>query len=89
MNREAAPLLSNGSVSHHEKPTMTHSFKAFITSSKFNLLLVFVPIALAFSFAGASSTLVFSLNFMAIMPLAKLLGFGKHLRARAGSHIQV
>ncbi|CDH49979.1 calcium proton exchanger [Lichtheimia corymbifera JMRC:FSU:9682] len=75
MNREAAPLLSNGSVSHHEKPTMTHSFKAFITSSKFNLLLVFVPIALAFSFAGASSTLVFSLNFMAIMPLAKLLGF--------------
>lgn len=55
---------------------MTHSFKAFITSSKFNVLLVFVPIALIASFAGASSTLVFSLNFMAIMPLAKLLGFG-------------
>ncbi|KAI8146226.1 calcium/proton exchanger [Fennellomyces sp. T-0311] len=76
MNNENAPLL--GHTSGHvvqEKPTMTSSFKAFVLSSKFNVVCIFIPIALFFSFTGAPSTVVFTLNFIAIMPLAKLLGF--------------
>lgn len=64
---------------HHgqdeEDLTFMSSFKHTLYSSKINWLLVFVPIAIAFS--GASDTVVFSLNFIAIIPLAKLLGFGK------------
>lgn len=59
-----------------EQPTLKSSFKATVFSSKINYLLIFVPLALAFS--HASDTVVFSLNFMAIIPLAKLLGFGKN-----------
>lgn len=64
---------------HHgqeeEDLTFMSSFKHTLYSSKINWLLVFVPIAIIFS--GASDTVVFSLNFIAIIPLAKLLGFGK------------
>lgn len=78
INTESSPLLPN-SVSHsaQDKPTIRGSLKALFFSSKFNLLLIFVPLSLAFSYGGAPDTVVFSLNFMAIMPLAKLLGFGK------------
>lgn len=58
-----------------EDLTFKSSLKYTLTSSKLNYLLVFVPIALALS--GASDSVVFSLNFIAIIPLAKLLGFGK------------
>lgn len=58
-----------------ENLTFMSSFKHTFLSSKINWLLVFVPIAIIFS--GASDTVVFSLNFIAIIPLAKLLGFGK------------
>ncbi|CDS04987.1 hypothetical protein LRAMOSA07517 [Lichtheimia ramosa] len=76
INTESSPLLPN-SVSHsaQDKPTIRGSLKALFFSSKFNLLLIFVPLSLAFSYGGAPDTVVFSLNFMAIMPLAKLLGF--------------
>lgn len=58
----------------YEEPTLKSSLKATVFSSKVNSLLVFVPIA--FVFSHASDSTVFSLNFMAIIPLAKLLGFG-------------
>jgi Ca2+:H+ antiporter len=61
---------------HEQDLTLKSSLKHTLTSSKINWLLIFVPIALAFS--GASDSVVFSLNFIAIIPLAKLLGFGKH-----------
>lgn len=63
---------------HHqveEEVTFKSSCVSVIKSSYINWLLVFVPIALIFS--DASDTVVFSLNFVAIIPLAKLLGFGK------------
>ncbi|KAI9311593.1 calcium/proton exchanger [Dichotomocladium elegans] len=74
-HQEHSPLLGGNRAPFTPQPSMRESFKAFITSSRFNLLLVFVPIALIISALGAPSTVVFSLNFMAIMPLAKLLGF--------------
>lgn len=71
-------LLPRGE--HYEEPTLKASFKALVYSSKVNYLLLFVPIALGFS--HASDSVVFSLNFMAIIPLAKLLGFGKKKRKK-------
>lgn len=77
MNQESQPLLGNSHHSSENAPTFWSSFKVTATNSYFNVLLVFVPLAIGFSLAGASDTLVFSLNFIAIVPLAKLLGFGK------------
>ncbi|KAI7906656.1 calcium/proton exchanger [Cokeromyces recurvatus] len=72
---------------HHEgRLTFKSSLKHTLTSSKFNWLLVFVPIALILS--GSSSSVVFSLNFIAIMPLARLLGFAtEEIALRSGSVI--
>ncbi|KAI8393459.1 calcium/proton exchanger [Radiomyces spectabilis] len=85
MSREHQPLLGSGRASF-EDPSFMSSLKATMTSSKFNLLLPFVPIALAVSATNASDTVVFSLNFMAIIPLAKLLGFAtEELALRCGS----
>lgn len=74
-SNENAPLL--GEQSHERPPTLWSSFKVTMKSSFINYLLIFVPIAIAFStFIKSSDTTVFTLNFIAIIPLAKLLGFG-------------
>jgi Ca2+:H+ antiporter len=75
MNSESRPLLGDSDAS--EAPTFLSSFKVTATSSYVNLFLIFVPIAIVFSALHASDTVVFTLNFLAIIPLAKLLGFGK------------
>jgi Ca2+:H+ antiporter len=47
---------------------------AIVKSSWINVLLVFVPIGIASHFVW-SPTITFIMNFLAIIPLAKLLGF--------------
>lgn len=62
-------------------PTLLSSFKAAAMSSWLNVLFVFVPIGWALHFVKAggndsiSDTAVFICNFIAIIPLAGLLGF--------------
>ncbi|KAI8887311.1 calcium/proton exchanger [Backusella circina FSU 941] len=86
MNPENRPLLGDSEVP--DSPTFVSSFKVTATSSYVNLLLVFVPIAIVFSNIHASDTVVFSLNFLAIIPLAKLLGFAtEEIALRSGSTI--
>lgn len=75
MSNENEPLL--GQPETHQEPTFWSSFKVTVFSSYINYFLIFVPIAIAFSILEASPTVVFTLNFIAIIPLAKLLGFGK------------
>ncbi|PHZ11627.1 calcium/proton exchanger [Rhizopus microsporus ATCC 52813] len=60
-----------------------------MTSSYVNLFLIFVPIAIVFStLIHASDTTVFTLNFIAIIPLAKLLGFAtEEIALRSGSTV--
>ncbi|CAO3639195.1 unnamed protein product [Mucor hiemalis] len=87
MSNENEPLLG-----HHEQveeePTAWSSFKVTLFSSYINYFLIFVPIAIAFSILGASDTTVFTLNFIAIIPLAKLLGFAtEEIALRSGSTI--
>ena len=82
---ERAPLLGSTSnvVPHHSEPSFISSCKYAILSSYFNVFLIFVPIALVASFLNWSDTVVFSLNFLAIIPLAKLLGLGELKAASA------
>ncbi|KAI9313406.1 Sodium/calcium exchanger protein-domain-containing protein [Dichotomocladium elegans] len=85
-SRESQPLL--GPTHHAHTPTFWSSLKATATNSHFNILLIFVPIAIAVSSVGASDGTVFALNFIAIIPLAKLLGFAtEELALRTGSTI--
>src|SRR5438045_812505 len=64
-------------VLHSSAPpaTVSQSLKLIVTTSWINVLLVFVPLGyIAFGLKW-SDTWVFILNFLAIVPLAKLLGF--------------
>ncbi|KAI8338959.1 Sodium/calcium exchanger protein-domain-containing protein [Chlamydoabsidia padenii] len=88
MNHENEPLIGSSSHRTHHDVTFFSSFKTTMTSSYFNILLVFVPMALIASYTNASDTIVFSLNFLAIIPLAKLLGFAtEEIALRTGSTI--
>ncbi|KAL9540838.1 hypothetical protein MBANPS3_009469 [Mucor bainieri] len=86
MSNENEPLLGQPEV--HQDPTFWSSFKVTVFSSYINYFLIFVPIAIAFSVMDASPTVVFTLNFIAIIPLAKLLGFAtEEIALRSGSTI--
>ncbi|KAK4702012.1 Ca2+:H+ antiporter, partial [Phenoliferia sp. Uapishka_3] len=58
------------------EPTWKESAMACVTASWLNVLLVFVPVGWALHFAKVNDTIVFVTTFLAIIPLAKLLGFG-------------
>lgn len=56
-------------------PGLWQSFKAIILGSWLNVLLIFIPLSWAFNFAMKDShVLIFVFSFLAIIPLAKLLG---------------
>ncbi|PVG01865.1 calcium/proton exchanger [Serendipita vermifera] len=58
-----------------QRPTLTQCFVNTVKYSWLNLLLVMVPVAWAIHFTHQSETLVFVFSFLAIIPLAALLGF--------------
>lgn len=56
-----------------------------IASNYVNVLLIFVPLGIISNFVGWSPTVVFTLNFLAIIPLAALLSFvTEELSAKLG-----
>lgn len=64
--------------------TLRTAVRAIFTSSRINVLLVFVPLGFISNFIW-SPTVTFILNFLAIIPLAKLLGFAtEDLAIRVG-----
>ncbi|KAI9286282.1 Sodium/calcium exchanger protein-domain-containing protein [Umbelopsis sp. AD052] len=86
---ERAPLLGHSpNAVHHAEPSFVSSFKYAVCSTYFNVFLIFVPLAITASFLKWSDTVVFTLNFLAIMPLAKLLGLAtEELALRTGSTV--
>ncbi|KAJ8700514.1 hypothetical protein PTI98_003529 [Pleurotus ostreatus] len=56
------------------EPSWTHSFIWFLFGSWFNVLLVFVPLSIISHHLGWDAGLRFLFSFIAIIPLAKLLG---------------
>lgn len=57
-----------------KEPTIRQGLLSIIRSSWLNILLIFVPLGWASNFVW-SPTITFILNILAIIPLAKLLGF--------------
>ncbi|KAJ3372064.1 hypothetical protein GGF31_002326 [Allomyces arbusculus] len=60
---------------HVKPPTLAESVRATIKLSYLNVLLVFVPLGILADSLGWGPIWTFWLNFLAIVPLAKLLGF--------------
>jgi hypothetical protein len=68
-----------------KEPTAKEGFMAIVRSSWLNVLLVFIPIGIASHFMTWPATIPFVFNFIAIIPLAKLLGFAtEDLSLRVG-----
>ncbi|KPV74284.1 uncharacterized protein RHOBADRAFT_15953 [Rhodotorula graminis WP1] len=59
--------------------------RAIVFASWLNVLLVFIPVGWALHFTHQNDTIVFVFTFLAIIPLAKLLGYGtEELALRVG-----
>jgi len=83
---EHSPLLPhhNGSISFSQsissfvkaegEPTWLASFNYFIFGTYLNVLLIFVPLSIIAHHLNWDAALRFSFSFLAIVPLAKLLG---------------
>ncbi|KAJ8583987.1 calcium/proton exchanger [Rhizopogon salebrosus TDB-379] len=87
---ESSPLLENGHHSDTAKPPFTsravsflkgegepswpQSLKFFIFGTWFNILLVFIPLSFISHYLNWDAGLRFICSFIAILPLAKLLG---------------
>ncbi|GAA5968250.1 hypothetical protein JCM11641_003783 [Rhodosporidiobolus odoratus] len=67
------------------EPTWAQSFRAIVTASWLNALLLLLPVGWALHFTHQDDTVVFVFTFLTIIPLAKLLGFGtEELALRVG-----
>ncbi|KAJ3041475.1 hypothetical protein HDV00_009271 [Rhizophlyctis rosea] len=77
-NNEQQPALpgawNDQSVFASHQPTFISSLKHIFFSSWINILLVFVPLGILSYFLKWSDTLIFVFNFLALLPMAKLLG---------------
>ncbi|KIO34797.1 hypothetical protein M407DRAFT_16745 [Tulasnella calospora MUT 4182] len=66
-------------------PTWSSSLRAIVFASWLNILLVFIPVSWALHFAIDNDTVIFVTAFLAIIPLASLLGFAtEELSLRVG-----
>ncbi|KAJ7633061.1 Sodium/calcium exchanger protein-domain-containing protein [Roridomyces roridus] len=90
MSSETAPLLPNANGNGSTSPTLVHRVKAliaaegepswgksyryFLLESYLNLLLLFIPLSMVAHYSNWDAALRFSFSFIAIIPLAKLLG---------------
>ncbi|KAK6202444.1 Ca2+/H+ antiporter [Scheffersomyces amazonensis] len=76
---ESAPLLNNVQSTRSGlsliKYNVVKSVVLSVKSSPVNYLLIFVPFGLYVGFAEWSATVVFWINFLAIVPLASILAF--------------
>ncbi|PWO00466.1 putative VCX1-vacuolar Ca++/H+ exchanger [Tilletiopsis washingtonensis] len=63
-----------GGSGHDAQPSFVGSLWWLLTSSWLNLLLVFVPLGFAAEHLHWGTAAIFGINFLAIVPLAKLLG---------------
>ncbi|SJX65894.1 probable VCX1-Vacuolar Ca++/H+ exchanger [Sporisorium reilianum f. sp. reilianum] len=82
---ERTPLVSNNDLpshngaggsggGHHAEPNIVTSLYWILTCSWINVFLVFVPLGIVAEHAHWPAIWIFSLNFLAIIPLAKILG---------------
>ena len=82
-----SPLLGNHRDSLHARPAnLLNDFHTIVSSTYANVLLIFVPFGIISGILEWSSSVVFTLNFFALIPLALLLSYStKELSRRVGS----
>ncbi|KAG9287143.1 hypothetical protein G9A89_001037 [Geosiphon pyriformis] len=79
---------NSGGYHNQSEPTVLKSLNAIVKASPTNFLLIFIPFGILAHFFNLSDTWVFTLNFLAIIPLAKLLGFAtEDIAIRVGQTI--
>ncbi|RKF60873.1 Vacuolar calcium ion transporter [Golovinomyces cichoracearum] len=64
-----------GKVLHHQPFTIKNQLQATIFNSWINILLIAAPVGIVCNYLKLSGTIIFIVNFIAIVPLAGLLGF--------------
>ncbi|KAF8245642.1 calcium/proton exchanger [Wilcoxina mikolae CBS 423.85] len=74
-NRSNTLQTENGGLPQKQKLTVMGQLKAALMTW-LNCLLIFVPVGIATHYAGVNPTIVFVMNFIAIIPLAGLLSNG-------------
>jgi Ca2+:H+ antiporter len=85
---ETTPLISIVPGSSFPEINYATSLKNVAKSSVLNLLLVFIPLGIIAGHLEWSAGTTFALNFLAIVPLAKLLGLAtEDLALRVGQTV--
>ena len=74
-NSDGQPLYDDGRTWVRWPASFGYTAWKTLTRNPVNVLLVFVPIGIAFGATHGNPTAVFCLNFLAIIPLASLLSF--------------
>lgn len=64
-----------GKVLKHKPFTVRNQLEATIFNSWINLLLLAAPVGIGLNYAGINGTVIFVVNFIAIIPLAAMLSF--------------
>jgi len=89
MNSLRAALPHYDKLGEPSKPlSIFQCLKAIVFASRLNVLLVFLPLGIIASEVNWSPVIVFVFNFIAIIPLAKLLGFAtEDISLRLGENL--
>ena len=74
-NSEGSPLWEDSRAFVRWPAKVAHTTWQTLASNVVNVLLVFVPVGIIAGAVGLNPTVVFVINFLAIIPLASLLSF--------------
>ncbi|KAF9998112.1 hypothetical protein BGZ79_008196 [Entomortierella chlamydospora] len=90
--RSTLPPSDNGILPEHggqrEQLSLFQCLKAVVFATKINIFLVFVPAGIIVNYLHAPDVAVFIINFIAIIPLAKLLGYAtEEISLRVGQNV--
>lgn len=69
------PWYKGKELYHKEPFTLRNQVRRTIFSSWVNILLIAAPVGIALNYAGVDGKVVFTVNFIAIIPLAGMLSF--------------
>ncbi|KAF9913154.1 hypothetical protein EC991_003614 [Linnemannia zychae] len=77
-----------GNEHHHEPLSFFECIKVILFATRINILLLFIPLGIIASKLHWAPVTVFVLNFIAIIPLAKLLGYAtEEIAMRLGDNL--
>ncbi|KAI7818415.1 Sodium/calcium exchanger protein-domain-containing protein [Gamsiella multidivaricata] len=77
-----------GQEHSHRQLSLLQCLKAILFASKINVMLIFIPIGIVAAKLHWPDVAVFILNFLAIVPLAKLLGYAtEEISLRLGENL--